>query len=88
MVKLRDGREADLELFKFDTCPFCVRVLRKIDELGIEGIRVRDTRQEEGAAKELAERGGRNQVPCLFVDGEPMYESADISEWLERHVAA
>ena len=87
MVKLKDGREVDLELFKFDSCPFCVRVLHQIEALGIEGIRMRDTRQEPGANRELMQRGGRGQVPCLFVDGEPMYESLDINAWLEANVA-
>ncbi|RMG13443.1 MAG: glutaredoxin [Planctomycetota bacterium] len=87
MVRLKDGRDVDLELFKFDTCPFCVRVLAKLRQLGVEGVRLRDTRREPGAAEELVERGGKLQVPCLFVDGEPMYESQDISEWLEANVA-
>ncbi|MBW1881075.1 MAG: glutathione S-transferase domain-containing protein [Deltaproteobacteria bacterium] len=30
------------------------------------------------------ERTGRTQVPCLFVDGEPMFESLDIVDWFER----
>ena len=47
MVKLKDGREVELELFKFDSCPFCVRVMRTIKELGVEGIRMRDTRREQ-----------------------------------------
>ena len=58
MVKLKDGREVELELFKFDSCPFCVRVMRTIKELGVEGIRMRDTRREPDANAELSRRGG------------------------------
>ncbi len=88
MVKLKDGREVDLELFKFDSCPFCVRVLGKIRQLGLEeGIRMRDTTREPGANQELIQRGGMRQVPCLFIDGKAMYESADINRWLEENVA-
>ena len=87
MVKLNDGREVDLELFKFDSCPFCVRVQRAIEELGVEGIRLRDTRREAGASDELRRRGGKVQVPCLFIDGKPLYESADIVAWLRQHAA-
>lgn len=86
MVMLKDGREADLELFKFDSCPFCVRVLNSIREQGIEGIRLRDTRSEEGAQADLVARGGRGQVPCLFIDGKPLYESSDIVNWLTANV--
>ena len=89
MVKLKDGREVDLELFKFDTCPFCVRVLRTVKALKLDGkVKLRDTVKETGANDELIKRGGDVQVPCLFIDGEPMYESADIIAWLEENVPA
>ncbi len=88
MVKLKDGRTVDLELFKFDSCPFCVRVMRRVKALGLEGqVRYRDTMRDAGAQDELLRRGGEDQVPCLFIDGEPMYESADIVAWLEENVA-
>lgn len=86
MVKLRDGRQVDLELFKFDTCPFCILVLGKLRQLGVEGVRIRDTVREPGAEAELVRRGGMDQVPCLFIDGEPLYESAEIVRWLEQNV--
>lgn len=85
MVKLNDGREVDLELFKFDSCPFCVKVLATIRQLGVEGIRLRDTMREPAANAELIERGGKRQVPCLFIDGEALYESGDIVAWLRQH---
>lgn len=89
MVKLKDGRQVSLELFKFDSCPFCVRVLRTVKALKLDGkVKVRDTMREPGANDELIRRGGDDQVPCLFIDGEPMYESADIIAWLEENVAA
>lgn len=87
MVRLKDGRDVDLQLFKFDSCPFCVRVMRRIDELGIQGVRMRDTRNEAGAWDELMRVGGVDQVPCLFIDGKPMYESLDILRWLEENVS-
>ena len=55
-VKTQGGGEVELELFKFDTCPFCVRVQRKIDELGIQGITYRDTRQDPEAARDGVRR--------------------------------
>ena len=86
MVKLKDGAEVDLELFKFDSCPFCRIVQQAIEQLGIEGIRLRDTSREPGANAELVQRGGMRQVPCLFIDGRPLYESADIVAWLRANV--
>jgi glutaredoxin len=87
VVKLNDGRDVELELFKFDMCPFCVVVQRMIQQLGIEGIRYRDTIRERGANAELIQRGGKRQVPCLFIDGQPLYESRDINRWLRENVA-
>lgn len=88
MVTLRDGRIVDLELFKFDYCPFCVVVMAKLRRMGIaDDVRYRDTLREPGANAELIERGGKRQVPCLFIDGQPMYESLDINDWLEENVA-
>ena len=34
---------------------------------------------------ELIRVGGKQQVPCLFIDGKPMYESLDIVEWLRAN---
>ncbi|MDU3117838.1 MAG: glutathione S-transferase N-terminal domain-containing protein, partial [Finegoldia magna] len=30
------------------------------------------------------EKGGQDQVPCLFIDGKPMYESMDIIKFLDE----
>jgi glutathione S-transferase len=50
-------------------------------------VRYRDIEEDEAAARRLVEIGGLDQVPCLFVDGRPLYESADIVDWLERTFA-
>ncbi len=73
-----------LLLYKYDSCPFCRRVFRAIDELGLE-VGMADTRQDMNAAKELRELTGGTQVPCLVIDGAPLLESADIVEWLTAY---
>ncbi len=83
-AKTRDGRELDLVLYKFDSCLFCKRVDRVVRRLGVP-MDLRDTRRDAAAARELVRVGGDDQVPCLFVDGKPMYESADIIEFLEEN---
>ncbi|RME72167.1 MAG: glutathione S-transferase domain-containing protein [Planctomycetota bacterium] len=80
--RTREGREVTLELFKFDTCPYCQRVFSVLDRLGLE-IPMADIRRDPAALERLIAVGGKRQVPCLFIDGEPMYESADIAAWLE-----
>lgn len=78
------GQAVELVLYKFDSCPFCQVVFRAVERLGVP-LRYRDIEEDEAAARELVERGGLDQVPCLFVDGRPLYESADIVRYLERH---
>ncbi len=70
-----------LELYKFDTCPFCIRVMRVVDKTGVD-VTYRDTRGDSAASDFLFEQTGRTTVPCMFIDGVPMFESADISKWL------
>ena len=46
---------------------------------------MRDLQSDTGARDALIEIGGKGQVPCLVIDGKPLYESADIVRWLEEH---
>lgn len=72
-----------LVLYQYRSCPFCQRVLRQLSALGLEDrVELRDTRQDSHARQLLRERTGRTQVPCLFIDGQPHFESADINDWL------
>lgn len=76
-----------LELYKYDTCAYCVRVMRAVARLGVD-VTIRDVRVDPTNREVLRDRTGRSQVPCLFVDGEPLFESADIVAWLEAYAAA
>lgn len=73
-----------LELYKFDGCPFCARVMGAIEELGAP-VEMHDIRQNKDDLARLMEVGGKKQVPCLFIDGKPLYESADIIAWLKSN---
>lgn len=86
-ARANDGREVELELFKFDSCPYCRKVMKVVDRLKVP-VTMRDTMEDESAQRKLLEVGGDDQVPCLFIDGKPMYESDDIVEWLEKHFLA
>lgn len=73
-----------LELFKRDSCPYCVKVQMFIEELGVEDqIEQLDISKDLSARKRLIEVGGKQQVPCLFIDGKPLYESSDIINWID-----
>lgn len=74
-----------LTLYVKTGCPFCAKVLNKIEELGLE-IEQRNI-ADEAVTAELIEKGGERKVPFL-VDterGVSMYESNDIVAHLDRH---
>ena len=75
----------DLKLYMFETCPFCRKVINEIENSGRTDIEYRDIRKNEEYRKELLAAGGKEQVPCLFIDGKPLYESSDIIEWLRNN---
>ena len=75
----------NLILYKKDTCPYCRKVMSYISSSGRTDIIYRDITDDPEAAETLIQTGGKKQVPCLFIDGAPMYESMDIINWLEQH---
>ena len=74
-----------LVLYKKETCPFCRKVMGFISSAGWTDVIYRDIVEDPDAADELARVGGKRQVPCLFIDGKPLYESLDIIKWLEEN---
>ena len=80
------GMSSSYELFIMPTCPYCQKVLRFMEAHGIE-LPLRDISIDPVAREHLTEVGGKAQVPCLFIDGTPMYESDDIISYLRRNVA-
>lgn len=76
-----------LALYHFEGCPFCTRVRRVIDELGLD-VELRDIHADRKLMEELLEARGRTTVPVLRIssaDGEErwMPESADIVRYLQ-----
>ncbi len=74
-----------LELFIMETCPYCRRVLKAIEESGRTDITYFDINKSDEAYCRLMKEGGKRQVPCLLIDGKPLYESLDIIDWLAAH---
>ena len=74
-----------LKLYMRDTCPYCARVMDYISSTGRKDIVCHDINKSDEAARTLVEVGGKQQVPCLFIDGEPLYESMDVIAWLKQH---
>ncbi len=85
MAELFDTKNVrSLELFYKPTCPYCAKVRGFMKEHDIDNvIEVDITTDAEGLAR-LVRIGGSSQVPCLFVNGKPLYESDDIIAFLSR----
>ena len=71
------------ELFIMSSCPYCQKVLRFMGQHGIE-LPLRNIASDPDAREELVRVGGKPQVPCLFIDGAPLYESDDIIARLSK----
>lgn len=76
-----------LTLYHMPSCPYCLKVRRYMEAHDIE-IPLRDITADPTARDQLKRVGGKVQVPCLFIDGTPLYESDDIITYLSTHVAS
>ncbi|RME86589.1 MAG: glutaredoxin [Planctomycetota bacterium] len=73
-----------LELYSFETCPFCRKVFRFLETRPDLKIEIKDIHKNPEYREELARiNNGITQVPCLVIDGKPMLESDDIIEFLK-----
>jgi glutaredoxin len=75
-------------IYGYPQCPFCGRVTRALDSLGLE-IEFRNTLESPEYLEELIDATGRTTVPVLRIESEEgevrwMPESADIIGYLER----
>lgn len=70
-------------LYHFDTCPYCLRVRRALDDLGIE-VELKNVQTDPQAHATLVEATGRATVPVLYLHQEQtwMPESGDIVRFL------
>ena len=76
----------NLELYVLSGCPFCTKVTRKLDELGLD-YETHEVPRSHANRTEVEAISGQTGVPVLVdpehgVDGMP--ESDDIVEYLEE----
>ncbi|MDU2828957.1 MAG: glutathione S-transferase N-terminal domain-containing protein [Anaerococcus sp.] len=74
---------SDYKLFVGTACPHCRKVENFLEENNIK-LEIVNINEDRDAMMELIQKGGKRQVPCLFHDGEYMYESNDIIEFLKN----
>jgi len=82
---------AQLSLYQFHACPFCVKTRRAMHRLNVP-ITLHDAKHNAVAREKLAAGGGKIKVPCLHIqeDGKStwMYESKTIIAYLETRFAS
>lgn len=83
-----DAQTANMALYQFTACPFCIKTRRAIHRLGLT-IEKRNAMNNASARSELEQQGGKIKVPCLRItqpgkDDIWMYESGDIIAYLQQ----
>ena len=76
-------KEHTLILYYKPDCIFSKKVLDFLQAIG-KNISLKNIETDPKAKEELLHLGGKIQVPCLFIDGKPLYESDDIIDWINR----
>ena len=95
-VEVRSQQEKQLILYYRPNCPFCEKVLTSLKKQGWvekngylakkgtkQRIILKNVAKDRKAAQQVVSYG-KNQVPCLLIDGKPLYESDDIIEYLKH----
>lgn len=82
-----DALTANMSLYQFSACPFCVKVRRKLKKHALK-IELRDAKNNMMFKEELTSQGGKHKVPCLRIENDSegvkwLYESDDIISFLE-----
>ncbi len=80
------GSNTQYSLYYYNSCPFCVRVLRVLQGLNVE-VELRDILSDSSHRNALQAATGRSMVPCLRIDkgddSQWMFESMDIIRFLQ-----
>lgn len=77
----------NLQLFHKWTCPYSARVRDFIEEKKLrDRIEYIDRDENETNKQKLKDRTGKTQVPCLFIEGKPLFESDEIISWLKENL--
>jgi glutaredoxin len=75
-----------LELYHFESCPYCRKVRTFIDKNNLKSkIQYFDIQKDPAAHDRLMKMNDDEQVPCLVINGKPMLESDDIIDWLKEN---
>ncbi|NLY77722.1 MAG: NrdH-redoxin [Tissierellia bacterium] len=73
----------NLKLYYKEECPFCKKVIQYMKRKNISNVEMMDIKADPKNQEDLIRLGGKDQVPMLLIDGEPLYESGDIIQWFK-----
>jgi len=75
-----------LDLYFFPQCPYCQIVMSALRVTGLENaVEFHDIIDNPAERQKLIKDTGRATVPCMYIDGIPMHESKDISDWIHKY---
>jgi len=80
---MEDDHRPIVVLYYKPSCTYSSKVLDHIEKEGLE-VSLKNIETDSKAKEELLHLGGKVQVPCLFIDGKPLYESNDIIDWMKE----
>ena len=83
-----DSQCADLALYQFKTCPFCIKVRRAMRGLSLN-VELLDAQHDPIHRAALLQGGGQIKTPCLKItdvqgNTQWMYESDEIIRYLRQ----
>lgn len=86
-----DQAAAQLALYQFNACPFCIKVRRRLHVLNVP-VPLVEVKRGNAAEQQLINQGGKRQVPCLYIKEESgaerwLYESDSILDYLQQRFA-
>ena len=80
---------SDLILYELSGCPYCAKVVTKLDELGLD-YESREVPRSHSERTEVQDVSGQTGVPVLIDEANDVHgmpESDDIVDHLETHYA-
>lgn len=84
-VSIFRGGLVEKRLFVGSNCPFCRKVENFMEENNIKDVEIVNIDNSKEDRQYLIEKGGKRQIPCLFIDDKAMYESDDIISYLKEN---
>lgn len=74
----------ELMFYYSSHCVYSRKVLRYLDSIN-KTLPMKDIYRDPEAKKEFFEIVGEKIVPCLTINGKPLYDANEIIEWLSSH---